>query len=72
MPQRRLRTGAEPESSAWTRPGGYRGAGDGRVEFKIAEFCHNLSRLIGVDSTKFSGQEIAGMMNELRPGFEAG
>ncbi len=48
------------------------GSGDGRVEFNIVDFYHNLSRLIGVDSMKFAGPEIAAMMNELRPGFEEG
>ena len=45
---------------------------DRRVSFDLVDFYHNRSRLIGVDSVKFTGPEIAAMMNELRVGFEEG
>jgi NADPH:quinone reductase-like Zn-dependent oxidoreductase len=33
--------------------------GDGRVEFNLVDFYHNLQRLIGVDTLKLTGPEIA-------------
>jgi len=44
--------------------------GDGRVNFDLIDFYHNLSRLIGVDSTKFTPRDVAAIADELRPGFE--
>jgi len=43
-----------------------------RVSFDLTDFYHNASQLIGVDTIKFTGPEIAEMMNELRLGFEGG
>ena len=47
-------------------------AGDRRVSFDLIDFYHQSLHLIGVDSMKFSGVEIAGMLNSLKPGFERG
>jgi NADPH2:quinone reductase len=46
--------------------------GSGRVEFNLVDFYHNLQRLIGVDTVKLTGPEIAKIMNDLRAGFEDG
>lgn len=46
--------------------------GERRVSFDLIDFYHNLSRLIGVDSLKLSGEQIAEIMNALKPGFESG
>src|SRR3984885_4820877 len=46
--------------------------GDGRVEFSLVDFYHNLQRLIGVDTVKLSGPTIANIMHKLRTGFEEG
>jgi NADPH:quinone reductase len=46
--------------------------GDGRVEFNLVDFYHNLLRLIGVDTMKLTGRAIAKIMDELRTGFEGG
>ena len=46
--------------------------GSGRVEFSLLDFYHNRQRLIGVDTVKLTGPEIAKIMNELRAGFEDG
>jgi NADPH2:quinone reductase len=46
--------------------------GDRRVNFDLIDFYHNLSRLIGVDSMKFTPSDIAAIADELRLGFEAG
>jgi NADPH2:quinone reductase len=46
--------------------------GDGRVEFSLVDFYHNLLRLIGVDTLKLTGPAIAKIMDELRTGFEGG
>jgi NADPH2:quinone reductase len=58
------------------RPGGRQVAitsiGNGRVEFSLVDFYHNLQRLIGVDTMKLTGPVIAKIMNELRAGFEGG
>jgi NADPH2:quinone reductase len=46
--------------------------GGGRVEFNLIDFYHGLNRLIGVDTLKLSGPQIAEIMDQLRPGFEGG
>jgi NADPH2:quinone reductase len=46
--------------------------GSGRVEFSLVDFYHNLQRLIGVDTMKLTGPEIAKIMDDLRGGFEGG
>jgi NADPH2:quinone reductase len=46
--------------------------GNGRVEFSLVDFYHNLQRLIGVDTIKLTGPEIAKIMDDLRGGFEGG
>ncbi len=46
--------------------------GNGRVEFDLVAFCHNRLRLIGVDTLKLTGPEIAKIMGDLRAGFEDG
>jgi NADPH:quinone reductase-like Zn-dependent oxidoreductase len=43
-----------------------------RVSFDLTDFYHNKTHLIGVDSLKLTGPEIAAIMDQLRPGFEAG
>jgi NADPH:quinone reductase-like Zn-dependent oxidoreductase len=43
-----------------------------RVTFNLTDFYHNRSHLLGVDSLGLSGPEIASIMDQLRPGFEAG
>lgn len=43
-----------------------------RVSFDLTDFYHNKSHLIGVDSLGLTGPDIAAIMNQLRPGFEAG
>lgn len=43
-----------------------------RVSFDLVDFYHNLSRLMGVDTTKLTGTEIATTMNALRAGFQEG
>jgi len=45
---------------------------DRRVTFDLVDFYHNQSRLIGVDSMKFTPRDVAAIAEELRPGFEAG
>jgi NADPH2:quinone reductase len=47
-------------------------AGDRRVNFDLVDFYHNLSRLIGVDSMKFTPRDVAAIADELRLGFDAG
>jgi NADPH2:quinone reductase len=58
------------------RPGGRQialtSAGSQRVEFNLVDFYHNQLRLIGIDTIKLTGGEIAQIMNELREGFEGG
>jgi NADPH2:quinone reductase len=58
------------------RPGGRQIAitsvGDRRVSFDLLDFYHNRSHLIGVDSLKRDGAEIARIFDALRPGFESG
>jgi NADPH:quinone reductase-like Zn-dependent oxidoreductase len=46
--------------------------GNGRVEFSLVDFYHNHLNLIGVDTMKFTGREIATIMDGLRAGFEGG
>jgi NADPH2:quinone reductase len=46
--------------------------GERRVSFDLIDFYHNLSRLIGVDSMKFTPRDVAAIADELRLGFEAG
>ncbi len=46
--------------------------GDRRVNFDLIDFYHNLSRLIGVDSMKFTSRDVAEIAEQLRLGFEAG
>ena len=45
--------------------------GDRRVSFDLVDFYHNQSRLIGVDSVKFSSHDVSVIADELRQGFEA-
>ena len=45
---------------------------DRQVTFDLVDFYHNDSRLMGVDSVKLTGSEIAQIMNGLRAGFENG
>jgi NADPH:quinone reductase-like Zn-dependent oxidoreductase len=45
---------------------------DRRVSFDLVDFYHNLSCLIGVDTMKLQGKEIADLMNQLRAGFQEG
>jgi NADPH:quinone reductase-like Zn-dependent oxidoreductase len=46
--------------------------GTTRVEFDLANFYHNRQQLIGVDTAKLGGTEIAAILDQLRDGFEAG
>jgi NADPH:quinone reductase-like Zn-dependent oxidoreductase len=46
--------------------------GTRRVSFDLTDFYHNRLHLIGVDSLGLTGPEIASIMDQLRPGFEAG
>jgi NADPH:quinone reductase len=46
--------------------------GNGRVEFSLVDFYHNLQRLMGVDTVKLTGPAIAKIMDKLRAGFEEG
>ncbi len=43
-----------------------------RVSFDLTDFYHNKAHLLGVDSLGLAGEEIASIMDQLRPGFEAG
>jgi len=45
---------------------------DPRVSFNLADFYHNNSRLLGVDSYGLTSRQIAEIENELLSGFEAG
>lgn len=58
------------------RPGGRQvaiaSAGNRRVEFDLIDFYHDLRRLIGVDTMKLAGKDIARIMDGLRSGFEEG
>lgn len=42
------------------------------VQLNLADFYHNELHLIGVDTQKLTGPEIAAAMNHLREGFQAG
>jgi NADPH:quinone reductase len=46
--------------------------GNGRVEFSLIDFYHNLQCLMGVDTVKLTGPAIAKIMDKLRVGFEEG
>lgn len=46
--------------------------GQTRAEFDLADFYHNRSRLLGVDTAKLSGEEIAGILDRLRAAFDGG
>jgi NADPH:quinone reductase len=46
--------------------------GNGRVEFNVADFYHNRSHMIGIDTVKLTGEQIAGIMAHLKAGFESG
>jgi NADPH2:quinone reductase len=46
--------------------------GNGRVEFNLVDFYHKSGRLIGVDTIKLTGAEIAKIMDKLRAGFDDG
>lgn len=46
--------------------------GNRRVSFDLLDFYHNRSHLIGVDSLKLDGPEIAAILDALKPGFESG
>jgi NADPH:quinone reductase len=45
---------------------------DANVHMNLTDFYHNQLHLIGVDTQKLTGPEIAGMMDHLREGFQAG
>ncbi|WP_089175752.1 zinc-binding alcohol dehydrogenase family protein [Bosea sp. AS-1] len=46
--------------------------GQRRVTFDLVDFYHDLHHLIGVDTMKLSGPQIAAIMDQLRSGFDAG
>jgi NADPH:quinone reductase len=46
--------------------------GERRVSFDLIDFYHNLTVLIGVDSLKLPGPQIAAIMDALKTGFECG
>jgi NADPH:quinone reductase len=46
--------------------------GERRVSFDLIDFYHNLAVLIGVDSLKLPGPQIAAIMDALKTGFECG
>src|SRR5258708_32429650 len=45
---------------------------DTEVHLNLTDFYHNQLHLIGVDTQKLTGPQIAGLMNRLREGFEGG
>jgi len=45
---------------------------DAEVQFNLTNFYHNQLHLIGVDTHKLTGPEMAGIMDRLREGFQAG
>jgi NADPH:quinone reductase-like Zn-dependent oxidoreductase len=45
---------------------------DAEVHLNLTDFYHNQLHLIGVDTFKLTGPEIAGIINHLREGFQAG
>jgi NADPH:quinone reductase-like Zn-dependent oxidoreductase len=46
--------------------------GQRRVGLDLVDFYHQRQRLIGVDTAKLQGHELAAIMNELRVGFDEG
>lgn len=58
------------------RPGGRHlvivSKGMRRVTFDLTDFYHNRTHLHGVDLLGLTGAEIAAILDQLRPGFEAG
>lgn len=46
--------------------------GQRRVTLDLVDFYHDLLHLIGVDTMKLSGRQIAAIMDQLRSGFDAG
>jgi NADPH:quinone reductase-like Zn-dependent oxidoreductase len=46
--------------------------GTRRVSFDLIDFYHGLRRLIGIDSLQLTGEEIAAIMDAIKPGFECG
>jgi NADPH:quinone reductase-like Zn-dependent oxidoreductase len=46
--------------------------GNGRVEFNLVDFYHNLQHLMGVDTVKLTSPAIARIMDELRASFDDG
>lgn len=46
--------------------------GQTRVEFDLADFYHNRSTLLGVDTAKLTGEEIAGILDQLKAAFDGG
>jgi NADPH2:quinone reductase len=46
--------------------------GERRVSFDLLDFYHHRLHLIGVDTLKLGGPEIAGILDALKPGFESG
>lgn len=47
-------------------------AGNPRVEFNLVDFYHGSKRLIGIDSMKLGGEEVANILDKLRDGFAQG
>ena len=45
---------------------------DAEVQLNLTDFYHSELHLIGVDTQKLTGPQIAGLMNHLREGFQAG
>jgi len=45
---------------------------DAEVHLNLTDFFHQQLRLIGVNTQKLTGPEIAGIMNSLREGFQTG
>ena len=45
---------------------------DQRVSFNLADFYHNFSRLLGVDSYGLTPEQVGEIADKLRPGFESG
>jgi NADPH:quinone reductase len=45
---------------------------DAEVHLNLTDFYHSQLHLIGVDTQKLTGPQIAGLMNRLREGFESG
>jgi NADPH:quinone reductase len=45
---------------------------DGDVHMNLTDFYRHQLHLIGVDTQKLTGPEIADLMNHLRQGFQAG